>query len=127
MYFYVKVGLEVMLLLAYVSMIIKDSRMTRDIVYKGYFLYVIVVTALSLFIAFFPNKGSKQLDREAITKYCKEMAETGIADDIDDCLNSAALDFRRNELILINMQFFVQLHFIHVIWSHLQNSSLPRE
>ena len=127
-YFYVKAGLELMLVMAYISMIVKDTYRTRDIVYKGYFLYVIVVTVLSLFIAFFPSKGSKQLDREAITKYCEEMEKTDISyfDDIDDCLSRASLNFRRNELIFINIQFFLQLHFIHVIWSHVQNSSLPR-
>ena len=117
-----------MLVMAYVSMIVKDSKQTRDIVYKGYFLYVIVVTLLMLFMAFFPSKGSKQLDHEAISKYCEELAETGLSgfDDIDDCLQRASLDFRRNELIFINLQFFLNLHFIHVLWSHLKNADLPR-
>ena len=126
--FYVKAGMELMLVAAYISMIVKDTWTTRDIVYKGYFIYVMVVTALLLFIAFFPSNGSKQLDREGISKYCEEMEKTDISyfDDINDCLSRASLNFRRNELIFINIQFFVQLHFIHVIWSHRQNASLPR-
>ena len=127
-YFYVKAGLELMLVMAYVSMIVKDSKRTRDIVYRGYFLYVIVVTLLSLFMAFFPSGASKQLDREAISKYCEELSETDLSyfDDVDDCLQKASLNFRRNELIFINLQFFLNLHFIHVIWSHLKNADLSR-
>ena len=70
-YFYIKAGLELMLIMSYISMIVKDSRQTRDIVYRAYILYVLIVTGLSLFIAFFPSEGSRQLDHEAITEYCE--------------------------------------------------------
>ena len=107
-YFYIKAGLELMLIMSYISMIVKDSRQTRDIVYRAYILYVLIVTGLSLFIAFFPSEGSRQLDHEAITEYCEQLddADLPLFDNIDDCLTKASLNFRRNELIFINIQFF---------------------
>ena len=88
-------------------------------------MYVVTVTILSLYMALFPTKSSQLLDATAIEKYCEEMADADFTDE-DDCLRNASLHFRRNELIFINVQCLIQLHFIHVIWTHSKNSDLPR-
>ena len=117
-----------MLTMTFIQMLVRDTYNTRDILFRAYTLYTVIVTVLSLFMAFFPGQGSKQLDATAISKYCQELSETNLFyfDSVDDCLTKSSLNLRRNELIFINISFIVQMHFIHVIWSHLQNSSLPR-
>ena len=110
-----------MLTMTFVQLLVRDTHQTRDILFRAYTLYVAVITALSLFMAFFPSTGSKQLDANAISKYCEELSETDLFyfDSVDDCLTKSSLNLRRNELIFINMSFIFQMHFIHVIWSHL--------
>ena len=127
-YFYIKTGLELMLTMTFIQLMARDTYQTRDILFRAYTLYTVIVTVLSLFMAFFPGEGSRKLDANAISKYCQELSETNLFyfDSVDECLTKSSLNLRRNELIFINISFIVQMHFIHVIWSHLQNSSLPR-
>ena len=124
-FYYLKAALELMTIICYACMLFKDSKTSRGLVLKSYLTYVVVVTILAFYMALFPSKSSQLLDDTAIEKYCQELSDADFANE-DDCLRKASLHFRRNELIFINVQLAIQVHFIHVIWSHLKNSDLPR-
>merc|ERR1712110_978011 len=96
-YFYVKAGLELMLVMTFVQLCVNDTRQTRDVLFRAYVFYVVVITGLSLYMAIFPSDGSRQLDSRAIRKYCEELSETGLFyfEDIDECLTESSLHLRQ--------------------------------
>ena len=59
--------------------------------------------------------------------FCDEIEGTSLSnfDSVGDCVDSAFENLLRNELIILNFKFVIQLHFMHVIWTNLKNSDLP--
>ena len=104
-FFYIKAAMELMTIISYACMTFRDSKKSRGAVLKTYVAYVVVVTLLALYMALFPTKSSQLLDATAIEKYCTEISEADMPffADKDDCLRNASLNFRRNELIFINV------------------------
>ena len=126
-YVWFKTVLELLLILAFGQLCGSDSKKARYLFFKTYGAYIVILTALSLYLAIYPTKGMKLLSKKAILSYCREVEETEIFEfsNQDDCVDGVYANLLRNELIYLNVKFVVQLHFMQVIWTHFKNADLP--
>ena len=113
--------IEILLVMSFMQVCGADTQKARYLVFRVYAAYIIILTALALYLTLAPNEGMKKLSKKAVLHYCEELSVTTYNDfdSIDECIGYTNLYLRRNELIVLNFKFIVQLHFFHVIWSHL--------
>ena len=116
-----------LLILSFGQMCGDDSKKSRYLFFKIYAAYIIILTALSLYLVIYPTKGMTKFTKKAILNFCEEIENTSLSEfeSVDDCVDNAFVNLLRNELIILNIKFILQLHFMHVIWTNFMNSDLP--